>query len=95
MENVRHALTLGQGDMLRITDGSGLMVQVAQGQVWLTQERDHRDIVLGPGDSFWLERTGLALIYALEPAALSVSAPRERERVEPRGTFGVVPARAA
>jgi hypothetical protein len=95
MENVRHALTLGQGDMLRITDGRGLLVQVAQGKVWLTQERDYRDIVLGAGESFRLERAGLSLVYALEAAALSVAAPRERERAEPAGTFGVVPARAA
>jgi len=95
METVRHALTLGRGDMLRIVDGDGLLVQVAQGQVWLTQERDHRDIVLTAGESFRLERAGLALIYAMEAAALSVSARRERERPEPAARFGVVPARAA
>jgi hypothetical protein len=81
--------------MLRITESRGLLVQVAQGKVWLTEEGDHRDILLAPGQSFRLEREGLALVYALEPAALSLCSPRQRERAEPSGRFGLVPAPAA
>lgn len=94
METVRHAVTLGQGDILRITDSRGLLVQVAQGRIWLTEEGDRRDIVVGPGHAHRLERAGLALVYALEPVVVSLCAPRQRERAEPVGRFSLAPAPA-
>ncbi len=92
MDSVRHALTLGQGDILRITDSRGLLVRVAQGRIWLTEEGDRRDILVGPGESFRLERAGLALVYALEPAALALCGPTGRDWVEPLGRFSLVAA---
>jgi hypothetical protein len=95
MESVRHALTLGQGDILRITDSRGLVVRVAQGKIWLTEEGDRRDILVRAGESFRLERVGLALVYALEPAALALCGPTERDWAEPLGRFSVVAVGAA
>jgi len=95
MNTVSHTLTLGQGDMLRITDSRGLLVQVARGTIWLTEERNHRDIVLGPDESYRLERTGLALVCAMEPVELSLFAPHQRERARPLRRCGLVPAGAA
>jgi Protein of unknown function (DUF2917) len=92
MDTLSHALTLGQGDILRITDSRGLLVQVARGKVWLTEERDRRDIVLGPDQSYRLERRGLALVYALEPVALSLFTPHRRERAWSLPRLGLVPA---
>jgi hypothetical protein len=92
MDTPSRALTLGQGDMLRITDSRGLLVQVTQGTIWLTEERNHRDILLGPDQSYRLERMGLALVCALEPVTLSLFAPHQRAR--PLVQFGLVPARA-
>jgi hypothetical protein len=88
---VRHALHLGQGNLLRIEDGGGLLVSVTQGQVWLTEEGDSRDIVLESGQSFRLQHRGLSLVYALEPAGLTLSAPRSREYPEPVAVFSLVP----
>jgi hypothetical protein len=90
IEDVRHAMTLGQGNLLRITDGRGLLLQVARGELWITEENEHRDIVLRGGESFRLERDGVALIYALTPCELTMSAARSRERPEPGARFGLI-----
>ena len=95
IEDVRHAMTLGQGNLLRITDGRGLLLQVTRGELWITEENEHRDIVLRGGESFRLERDGVALIYALTPCELTMSAPRSRERPEPAARFGLIPSAQA
>ena len=90
-QNVRHALNLAQGNILRIDDGTGMLVAVSEGEVWLTEEGNPRDIVLGPGESFELKRPGVCLLYAIEPARLTLSAPRSRELPEPQAVFRLVP----
>ncbi len=89
---VRHALDLARGHLLRIDDGKGLLVGVTQGSVWLTEEGEVRDIVLANGDAYRLLRPGISLIYALEPAALTLSAPHSREQPEPSAVFSLVSA---
>jgi hypothetical protein len=90
-QTVRHALTLAQGNILRVDDGAGMLVAVSEGEVWITEEGNPRDIVLGPGESFSLKRPGVCLLYAIEPARLTLSAPRIRERPEPQAVFRLVP----
>ncbi len=43
----------------------GLEITAVAGTVWVTQANDPRDIVLGRGRSFVLDRKGLAVAYAL------------------------------
>ena len=50
-----------------------------------------KDIVLESGQSFRLQHRGLSLVYALEPAGLTLSAPRSREYPEPVAVFSLVP----
>jgi Protein of unknown function (DUF2917) len=67
------ALTkLGKGELLRIHDGQGKGIAVFQGDVWITQEGDLRDVVLGAGDSFALDKPGLALVQALSDTRVLV-----------------------
>lgn len=94
-DTVRHALHLAQGNLLRIEDGRGVLVAVADGEIWLTEENDLRDIVLGRGESFRLEQHGLALLYALRPTSMTLAAPRSREHAEPAATFRLVSAMQA
>jgi len=42
---------------------------VRAGQVWITQDGDPRDVILGPNETFTLDRTGHALVSALEADA--------------------------
>jgi Protein of unknown function (DUF2917) len=63
---------LTRGDLLRIHNGDGTVVHVREGALWLTQEGDRRDRYLGPGDSFRLDRTGLALASCLRASLLDL-----------------------
>ncbi|MEA3193781.1 MAG: hypothetical protein QOD26_2114 [Betaproteobacteria bacterium] len=57
------ALLLGS-DVLRLEDARDLRVRVESGTVWITQERDTRDVMLRAGESFRFDRNGVALMSA-------------------------------
>jgi hypothetical protein len=64
--SLNSALTrLARGEMLRVHDGQGRGIAVFRGQVWITQDGDVRDVVLGAGESFTFDRPGLAIVQAL------------------------------
>ncbi len=56
----------------RIEGGKGLQITAINGVVWVTQANDERDIILSRGQSFILDRKGLAVVYALKEAAILV-----------------------
>jgi len=56
----------------RIADGRGLGVTCFKGPVWITQNNDQRDIILGAGQSFRFDRKGPAIVFALKDAAILV-----------------------
>jgi hypothetical protein len=58
-------LHLASREVLRIHDGTGLLVRSLQGVLWITQEDDGDDIVIEDGQSVILDRPGLALVSAL------------------------------
>jgi len=71
-------ISLRLGSTLRVEDGEGLVVQVWQGAVWMTQEADHRDHYLHANDWFRIDREGATVISALRgPAVVSFTALRE------------------
>ena len=69
-ETPRH---LGAREVLDIRDGQGLRVSCLHGVLWITQSNDPDDIVVRDGQSFVLDRPGLALISApIGPADLVI-----------------------
>ena len=66
--------------LLKVRGGVGHTIVCHSGSVWVTQERDRSDIVLGAGESFALERNGLALVQAFEQSAISIAPPAARTR---------------
>lgn len=56
----------------RIVNGAGLTLLCLEGAIWVTQENDRRDVVLVAGESFLLDRNGLAVVYALTPASATI-----------------------
>ena len=62
---------IAAGDSLRIENGAGTVIRSAKGDIWITQEGDVRDVVLSRGQSFTLDRNGLALLVALDRAAVA------------------------
>jgi len=72
MDNeLRQPLTdLRAGSMLRVWDGQGRAIVVFEGRVWITQDRDLRDVVLTSGESFSIDHPGLTLVEALGDSKL-------------------------
>ena len=65
-------MRIGAGQELRLQDAAGWTVACLSGSVWLTQEADTRDLFLDAGESFTLDRVGLALILARQDSALAI-----------------------
>jgi hypothetical protein len=77
MQHVREPrpIELPARSVYRIEGGKGLQITSVAGSVWLTQSNDPRDIVLGRGRSFILDRNGVAVVYALGGDAAIVIGP--------------------
>jgi hypothetical protein len=55
----------------RIKNGRGAYIHVKKGTVWITHDGCDKDVVLGPGASYYIKRDGLTLISPLQgPFAL-------------------------
>ena len=59
------ALLIKQGGTLRIEDCAGTVIEVAKGEVWLTQARDPRDYFLRAGDWLRIDRPESVVISAM------------------------------
>jgi DUF2917 family protein len=71
---VDSSVRLNTGELLDINDGEGFTVECLEGAVWITQSNDPRDIVLNAGESFVLDKPGLALVCAAAgPATVAVA----------------------
>jgi hypothetical protein len=64
-------IDLQRGKLLRILGGAGSTVTAHAGSVWITEEASPRDVVLRPGQTLKLRRSGLALVEAISDAAIS------------------------
>ncbi len=71
---------LAPDELIRLDDGRGATLRVTRGTLWLTFERDTRDVVLTAGDSFTVDRGGLTLIQAHGKATVCVLARHLQER---------------
>ena len=63
------AVKLNPHQTLRLRDSAGSTVCAVEGSVWITEENQPRDIVLGKGACYRLRNAGLALIHPLGGAA--------------------------
>jgi hypothetical protein len=63
---------LAAGEFVRMDGARGTTLRVTRGRIWLTQERDTRDIILEAGDVFKIDRTGRTLIEAQGGATVCV-----------------------
>ncbi len=71
---VDSSVRLNAGELLEIDNGEGFTVECLEGAVWITQSNDPRDIVLEAGQSFVLDKPGLAVVCAAAgPATVAVA----------------------
>lgn len=80
---------LPRGSVLSIRGARDALLFVERGQIWLTQERDPRDIVLSAGAWFRLDRDGTAVVQTRRGASVTLTAaadaPLPEIRALPRG----------
>lgn len=67
------SLDLRKRQSLLLDDVKGATLHVIRGKVWITQENDTRDVVLGPGEAFTVERDGLTILEAQGDTILHAS----------------------
>ena len=53
-------------------DAQGTTLSVARGTLWITLERDTRDIVIGDGESFTIDRPGRTIVEAQDRSTVWV-----------------------
>lgn len=89
--DTRAEIHIPRGGVIRLDDAAGTAVRCLAGAVWITLERDGRDILLEPGGGFVIDRGGLSLVCAVAgPAAVAVGGPARNA-----GTGPSEPRRAA
>lgn len=71
--NARPPFDLPDGHALRLADARGTTLRVLRGQLWVTQDRDPRDIVLEAGDTWTVERNGLTLATAQRDSVVAIA----------------------
>jgi hypothetical protein len=58
-------LSLEAGQFLSLDDACGTRIQSDEGTVWITEEGEPRDFVVGPGETYVVTRPGLTLVQAM------------------------------
>ncbi len=80
---IRHTRrsALNRRQAMVLANAKGTVVAVDRGSVWITQERDPRDIVLVKGMRFEIDRPGRTIVAAEAPTTLRLLVPEQwRER---------------
>jgi predicted ABC-type sugar transport system permease subunit len=65
-------LDLAPNQMLAISGGVGMTVSCIRGSIWITQNNDRRDVVLAAGETFVVDRDGVALLSAMAPSKVAM-----------------------
>jgi hypothetical protein len=77
-------IDLDDGAALHLDGARGTTLRVTRGRLWLTQDRDLRDIVLSAGDAWTIERNGLTIATAQATSSVAVIGPGAA-RIDARG----------
>lgn len=72
---VHGGIGMARGSLARIEDGRGIALEIWDGELWITQERDRRDYFARPGQRFLVDREGVVLVYALRSSHITLTAP--------------------
>ena len=64
---------LARHELVTLADACDQVLTCASGELWITVDGDGRDIILGPGDSYRIERTAPVVVSAMRAATLVVA----------------------
>lgn len=65
------SLQLARSTLIRLSD-TARTIRCDAGSLWITQDGNPRDIVLAPGQQFRRDSRAGTIVYALEPARLTL-----------------------
>jgi hypothetical protein len=65
-------LALDAGEVITVDDAEGLRIIARRGTVWVTEEGDSVDHIVGPGDTLIVAHPGRTVVQALQPAWISL-----------------------
>jgi hypothetical protein len=65
-------MELERGQTLGLLDARCTSISVYAGEIWVTQEGDRADYVLGAGERLMLQRDGLAVLQALADTRVTI-----------------------
>lgn len=63
---------LGKGELIRFDGRRGQRIASRRGTLWITQDEDPDDVVLGAGEAHRLGRDGPVLVQALDAACVVI-----------------------
>jgi hypothetical protein len=66
-------MTVRRGDTLCIDDAQGCDITASSGCLWITQQDDTSDYVVGPYQVFHVDRNGKTLIHAFRQASVHIA----------------------
>lgn len=64
----RPVIALEAGQLLSLDDAAGTRIISRLGTVWVTEEGDPEDHIVGPGETLLIGRGGRTLLQAMQPA---------------------------
>jgi Protein of unknown function (DUF2917) len=73
INNSNFSMNLQHQAMFSVPDASKVRIGVAEGSVWITLDNDTKDYVLDACGVFTTTQPRRALVYALQPACVTVS----------------------
>lgn len=65
-------ISLAAGEVFTVDDAEGLRILARSGTVWVTEEGDRADHIVGPGDTLVVAHPGRTVVQALRPAWISL-----------------------
>ncbi len=72
-KNPGYEITLEKGASKSITGVKQWdMVICLEGEIWITQEHDLKDYVLGPGDAFFITLPGIVVVQAFKDSRVEI-----------------------
>jgi hypothetical protein len=80
-------LSLPRDGLVAVRDAKGTRVTCVSGALWITEDHRESDVILEAGEAFTIDRSGLTLIMALQPASLRLSQHRESLAARLAGRF--------
>ena len=64
----RPMIALEAGQLLTLDDAAGTRIVARLGTVWVTEEGNPEDHIVGPGETLLIGRDGRTLLQAMQPA---------------------------